>query len=157
MELALAAENPSAYVDYGAWLYYFKNTAQSRLEGVGIWKEAHEKEIPLASNNLAWARCTSPDAAIFDPTRGIVVATSMGAAENLDAAGLDTLAACHAAAGEFERARELQLQAIEKVKLYPKINGDEVAIADPVTNLEGYQQRLALYVSGQHYIETERF
>ena len=157
MELALAAENPSAYVDYGAWLYYFKNTAQSRLEGVGIWKEAHEKEILLASNNLAWARCTSPDAAIFDPTRGIVVATSMGAAENLDAAGLDTLAACHAAAGEFERARELQLQAIEKVKLYPKNNGDEAAIADPVTNLEGYQQRLALYVSGQHYIETERF
>ncbi|MGQ4661524.1 tetratricopeptide repeat protein [Lysobacter sp. F6437] len=158
MKLALAASNPSAYVDYGAWLYYFKNTAESRLEAIGVWEEARTKDIPLATNNLAWARCTSPDAAIFDPARGMEAAASMGTAEHMGAAQLDTLAACHAAAGEFERARELQTQAIELVALYPQIGGDEEeATVDPAANLAGYQGRLALYVSGKHYVETERF
>lgn len=158
MELALDAGNPSAYVDYGAWLYYFKNTAESRLKGVGVWKEAHAKEILLATNNLAWARCTSPDAAIFDPALGMEVAASMSVIEDLDAAQLDTLAACHAATGDFERARALQSLAIKQVAKYPQGGVDqEDAEVDPAGNLEGYEDRLALYVSGKHYIETERF
>jgi len=154
MERALEAEHPTAYVDYGGWLYYVKGTPESRLRAVEIWGQAHAREIPLGSNNLAWARCTAPEPALFNPAKGMEVVAGMGSPEHLGAAELDTLAACHAASGEFERARQLQQAAIDLVAKFQRdMDAPDDGSGDQEDSLEGYQSRLALYESGRHYVE----
>ena len=156
MERAIAADTPSAYVDYGAWLYYVDKAPGSRMKGVRTWEDAHAKGITLASNNLAWARCTSPDPEVLDARRGLEVAMAMGDPLELGPAEVDTVAACHAAAGEFERARELQSLAIEQVAVQLPADGN-ADVDDVAASLEGFRQRLALYEGRQGYGEHERF
>lgn len=154
MEQAIAADTPSAYVDYGAWLYYVDKTPGSRMKGVRMWEDAHAKGITLASNNLAWARCTSADPEVLDAQRGLEVAMAMGNPRALGPAEVDTVAACHAAAGEFERARELQSLAIEQVAIQLPADGG-ADVGDVAATLEGFRQRLALYAGNQGYVEQE--
>ena len=81
---------------------------------------------------------------------------AMGDPLELGPAEVDTVAACHAAAGEFERARELQSLAIEQVAVQLPADGN-ADVDDVAASLEGFRQRLALYEGSQGYVEHERF
>ncbi len=71
-------------------------------------------------NGLAWLLATVPEESLRDPARAIELATqACEISEWKQAMIVDTLAAAHAAAGDFEKAVELEEQA---VKL---LNGNE--------------------------------
>lgn len=150
LERALKAKEARAYIDYGAWLYFTKNTPESRVKGISLWAEGDAEGYTTATNNYAWALCTSPYPDIFDARHGSEIALRLGDLETMEPGYLDTVAACHAANGEFKRAIELQTKAagqLAALEIEP-IKSD----AQP----PGYQRRLALYTAGQRYVQTER-
>ena len=60
-----------------------------------------------ARNNLAWMLCTVDIAELRDPQRGLGVSKLLAHEVASDVpAWVDTLAACHAAVGEFEQAAQ---------------------------------------------------
>jgi tetratricopeptide (TPR) repeat protein len=98
-----------------------------------------EAEDVLTHNNLAWLKATCPDAKFRDGKKAIELATkACELARWRDAQGLDTLAAAHAEAGQFEKSIEAEERAIE------------LATAQEKPQLE---QRLKLYEAKQPYRE----
>src|SRR5262249_11782029 len=91
-----------------------------------------------ACNNLAclWAPC--PDGAFRDGPKAREYAQKACAAGGEDSGHLDTLAAAHAACGEFEEAARLQRRALE---LAAEAERPEFAA------------RLALYEAGRPYVQ----
>ncbi len=155
VELAMKAKEVNAFAGYGSWLYYTKDTPLSRQQGLGIWERGMEAGSSLSANNAAWARCTSPDAAIADPAKGMQAVAKMGKIEEMGASLLDTVAACRAASGDFKGAAQIQSQAIALV--VKQTQGRDPALpVDPADNADGYRRRLALYQAGTPYVETTR-
>lgn len=150
IERAIKAKQEQAYADYGYWLFYKKQTPQSRSRALELWRAGETLGAPGSSNNLAWVLCTSDDAAVFDAKAGLASAGKMGEVGKLGATALDTVAACHAAAGDYKRAAELQARAIELLKKARNVaataNSDE-------DDTRRYRDRLALYDKQQRYIE----
>lgn len=138
----------SAKSDYGTWLVARKEAAQ-RARGVALLREsvriAKGDEVTHASNNLAWALCVSPFEDVRDPAEGLAVALRMDQA-TLPPGELDTVAACHAASGDFPAATRVQQRAIDG--LTRSADGKLPAWSD------GIVSRLALYKAGKAYIET---
>lgn len=155
LQPALDAGATQVQVNYAGWLYFTKATTDARKHAMTLWRKAHEQGEALASNNLAWAYCTSPDPAIHDAPKGLRIADGMGPAVDMTAASLDTRAACHAANGDFDGARRYQTKAIELVAELEPADGEEDNTASD-GSLAGFQSRLALYVAGKRYIETVR-
>lgn len=149
MERAIQGKEESAFVDYGAWLYYTKQTPTARVRAIELWKAGDAQGFGTASNNLAWALCTASDA-VFDAKVGLAAAARIGELENLDTAELDTVAACHAATGNFKRAVELQTRAIELLKKDQETSATANSGEDYT---KGYRDRLALYARQQRYVE----
>jgi len=147
MEQALAAGEKSAFADYGSWFYYYKDTAEARARAVELWRKGDEAGAEVATNNLAWAWCTSRHAEVLDPKRGFDLARKLAADPDQSAGFLDTVAACHAAVGDFKSAVDTQLDAIARL---PK--REDGAPDDQ----SGFADRLALYRAGKAYIELER-
>ena len=118
------------------------------LKRLGRFKEAvrdYERALKIRSdlavvhNDLAWLLATCPDEQIRDPALAIKhgkLALETGGEEN--GHFLDTLAAAYASAGDFEKATELGLQAIELLDEAEQFAAD---------------QRVALYVKGLPYVE----
>lgn len=155
VELAMKAKDANTFASYGAWLYYTKNTLLSRQQGLQVWERGMEAGSSLSANNAAWARCTSPDANIADPAKGMNAVAKMGKAEDMDASLLDTVAACRAASGDFKGAVQIQSQAIAQV--VKQVEGRDPALpVEPADNADGYRRRLALYEAGKPYVETTR-
>lgn len=152
MERAIEGKQEYAYADFGHWLYYRKQTPQSRNRAIELWRTGMAAGSDVASNNLAWALCTSPDAAIFDAKAGLATTERMGDVDDMDSASLDTVAACHAAAGDFKRAADLQARAIELLKEDQDTPATATASSDE-DDTQGYHDRLALYAKQQRYIE----
>jgi len=153
MERAIKGKDEDAFADFGSWLYYTKQTPQARARGIELWRAGDAQGSSAASNNLAWALCTSPDTAIFDAKTGLATTAHMGDVEDMNSAWLDTVAACHAAAGDFKRAVDLQAQALELVKK----EQDTPATANSGEDYtKGYRDRLALYTKQQRYVETRQ-
>jgi TPR repeat protein len=142
VEKALAA-GQEVHGEFGWWLFYRKADAASRQEALQVWRRGIEKKDAGASNNLAWVLCTSPDPAIVDPKAGVAIADAM-AQEELDPGSMDTVAACHAAVGDFPRAIAIQQEALDKV-VARKAEQDAA----------NFRERLALYRAGKPYLETE--
>ncbi len=88
-----------------------------------------DSKFVLAHNNLAWLLATCPDAQYRDGRRAVEGATRASAPNNLD-----TLAAAHAEAGDFESAARWQARAIELLD-------DEKSRDDYRTRLELYRQK----------------
>lgn len=148
MDRAVADGYAAAYVDYGGWYFYrHDNTLQSRRRGIDLWRKGAEAGQAMARNNLAWALCTSPEPELFDGAAG-----RDGAMPLLDDPGrpawIDTVAACHAAVGEYPRAVELQIEAMAT------LTPDE--IARDAERDDGYAVRLALYRENRRYVERHR-
>lgn len=99
-------------------------------------------ENAIANNSVAWLLATCPDAVIRNGRRAVELATK--AVELAKATResfhneLDTLAAAHAEAGNFDEAVKLQQQA--------------VALA-PNDNKTDFESRLKLFQAGQPYRE----
>ena len=149
MERAIAAGQTEAYSDYGSWYFYLDgNTLPSRLRGIEIWQKGVEAGARMALNNLAWARCTAPEAEIFDPVKGLAEAEKIMAWDEVPAGVLDTVAACHAAAGDYAKAAELQDAAIAQLT-------SQEAEADRKRD-DNFFSRLALYRAGKRYVEAHR-
>lgn len=151
MERALAAKEETAYSDYGYWLFYDKDGPQAKARGIDIWSLGDAANITNASNNLAWALCTAPGH-WFDPKRGLIAALHMGLIDDLPTSLLDTLAACHAASGNFQKAVEVQARAVARMtKVVAEYHSDENQ-----KDLTGYKERLALYQSGKPYRKLDQ-
>ena len=112
MERAVAAKEPAAFVDYGAWLYYTKNTPEARSRGLALWKQGADLEGGMSANNLAWVLCTAPFDDIRQPQRGMEASTRIGDVDDIGAGELDTVAACHAATGDYADAVRLQRRVV---------------------------------------------
>lgn len=122
--------------------------AQSRLgeykESVSTYERILSLDLSAARklivlNNLAYLLAAAPDDAVRDGRRALELASSARqlAEQQLPdalAGVLDTLAAAHAEAGDFEKAVETEQQAIELAH-----DADR----------EAFRQHLALYQSGQ--------
>jgi tetratricopeptide (TPR) repeat protein len=90
-------------------------------------------------NNRAWLRATARDATFRDGKQAVADATTASDLLNENEAKyacLDTLAAAHAEAGEFEKAAEIQQQAIDHA---------------PPTGIASMKSRLELYKSRKPY------
>ncbi len=152
MQRAIKAGYEDAVTAYGDWLYYEKNTSQSRAQALEILARADAEGNEGASNNFAWVLCTSPLKEVYDPKRGLEVSQRLGDVDSLDPGTLDTVAACYAANGDFARAVELQTRAADEMNAYDtpreakERNGEE----------PGYMRRLGLYKAGKRYEEFER-
>ncbi|MDH5834580.1 tetratricopeptide repeat protein [Luteimonas kalidii] len=147
LEHAIERSYAAAYVAYGGWYFYsHDNALDSRRRGLELWREGAEAGDPTARNNFAWGLCTAPEAELFDAARGREIAMPLLEDGNR-ATWVDTVAACHAAVGEYDRAVELQQEAIES--LPGQSAGDE-------SGADGFHARLALYREGKRYIEPHR-
>ncbi len=96
-----------------------------------------------ALNNLAWLLATCPEAKLRDGKRAVELAAracqlTLRLSGDLNSSYLDTLAAAHAEAGDFETAVEVQREAIGM--LPPE---------DP--NAKGFRDRLEGYTASKPY------
>lgn len=152
---AVGDGNELAIVDFGAWLYYQDKSTPARLRALALWQNGDEAGLMSASNNLAWALCTSPDAAVLDPARGLGVALAMDEAHDLDAAQVDTVAACHAAAGDFDAAVRVQQEAIDQLEDWMASTGDPVLREQLEAMAAELRERLDGYRAGTAYVEQD--
>jgi tetratricopeptide (TPR) repeat protein len=148
--LAVTRENPIAHAHLGDALL----ARGLAVEAAAQWEQAL-RLLPddlQVSNNLAWLRATSPDAAVADAARALALAEralvlASDPRRTRDplrerAAVLDTLAAAQARAG---RGAEAQRTAGEAVALAERA-GDAPLAAE-------IGARLSLYAAGRPYLE----
>lgn len=98
-----------------------------------------------AQNDLAWLRCTDADPEIRNPALGLPLAEALHPRATGEAAYLDTVAACHAANGQFPQAAEIQQAALDAVP--------DSASAEARA---GFEARLADYRAGKAYLAPPR-
>lgn len=147
LERAIEQSYTAAYVAYGAWYFYEgDNTLGTRRRGLELWRQGAEAGESTARNNFAWALCTAPEPELFDASRGREMAMPLLEDENRTS-WVDTVAACHAAAGDYDRAVALQQEAID---LLPR------EAAEAGFDEDGFHARLALYREGKRYVEPHR-
>lgn len=152
IQRAIKAGDEDAVTSYGSWLYYDKNTPQSRAEGLSVLAKADAEGNVGATNNYAWVLCTSPLKEIYNPQLGLEVSRRLGDVDELAPGALDTVAACHAANGDFARAIELQTRAARELAAYESPR----AAAQRNGKEPGYVRRLGLYKQEKRYEEFER-
>jgi TPR repeat protein len=149
MQRAVDAGEKEIYTDWGSWYFYRNgNTLDSRRRALELWRAGVEADSRGARNNLAWAYCTAPEPELFDAQRGLEQAEAIMAWDDVPAGVLDTVAACHAAAGDHARAVEVQLQVI--AMLTPR-----EAEVDRKRD-DNFFSRLDLYRAGERYIKAHR-
>lgn len=144
LEKAVAQEFAPALIDFGMALYYGRGIARDLDRAIILLERVAKKGVVLALNNLAWAFCTAPDAKLRDPARGLGYTEKMGDPDKLDPGYIDTVAACHAASGDFTKAVELQRKAVSGL---PDDASDDLR--------RRLSQRIDDYRAGKPYIETE--
>ncbi|TZF90662.1 sel1 repeat family protein [Cognatilysobacter lacus] len=143
-EKAVATGNVTAKSGYGMWLYGNETSLDGRRRGLELLRQAVAAGDENAMNNLAWIRCVTPVAEFRDARAGLETAKKMGALTGMPAGRIDTVAACHAAVGDFAKAAEVQSLAIAQVVAA----SGQAAAAD-------MQKRLDLYRAGKAYVEEK--
>ncbi|MGO4222967.1 tetratricopeptide repeat protein [Lysobacter sp. TAF61] len=150
LKAPLAARQPWASTFYGSWLFHHKGSPQTRAQAIVLWQQGADGGMTNAYNELAWAACTSPYPDTFNPAMGMQAVAKMAEPTTLDLPELDTVAACHAAAGDFKRAVELQALALERA------DAMAVKLPDYKEMADGFRERLALYRADRHYVQDEK-
>jgi Flp pilus assembly protein TadD len=97
-------------------------------------------DVPDPANNLAWTLATHPGSSASDGERAIALAKrACRLTRYQDSRNLDTLAAAHAAAGQFDEAARVATRAIDLAE----------ATGDP--GVPQYRRRLQLYLQRRPY------
>ena len=156
LEPAIEAKHDGAMVDYANWLYYTRDTPASRSRARDLWQLGDDEGFVMASNNLAWALCTAREQAERDPARGLRIALKMDEGHDLGSSQVDTVAACHAANGDFASAAREQQAALDELGGFAAGVLDDASSADVEDTMQGFRERLALYREGKPYVEEER-
>ena len=104
------------------------------------------RDDTFAQNELAWMLCTHADESVRDPKLGASWADKV-VQKDRDWSYLDTLAACHAADGDFDRASALQKEALALLKKEKDADKDE--IADVKSRLRLFRNKKAYYETAQ--------
>jgi TPR repeat protein len=141
---ALTYDKGQIAADFAHWLYYKQGTSEARKRALAMTRKLAGQGLLMAQNNMAWWLCTSDDPGLRAAQEGLATAKRMGDAESLGGGAVDSVAACYAAVGQFDRAAELQRLAIAKIEDSPSQSSDGEAL----------KARLALYVGKQPYIEA---
>lgn len=142
---AAAAGYLDAMDYYARALYAGRGGDRDRASAVKWWGRAARQGHTPSIANLAWTRCSSGDAGLRDPVAGarlVTDAMQRGRSANLT----DTLAACLAAAGQYEQAAATQREALALAVAEPHL-GPEVRKAFAV--------RLALYQRGEAWRDPD--
>ena len=101
-----------------------------------------DPELMNLANNLAWEFATNPEKSVRRPSQAVLLAELIDVATGHQVPEvLDTLAAAHAAAGQFETARTIIKRALA------------LAGANHVYATE-FNQRLSLYEQGKAFISS---
>lgn len=143
-EKAAASGDAAAKSQYGMWLARTATTPAEQVRSIGLLREAAAGGDLSATNGLAWTLCVAPDPGMRDPKAGLAAAKQLGDARLLSSGVRDTVAACHAANGEFEEAIRLQSLALEALPA-------EAAFDATRKRMRG---RLDLYRAGKPYVST---
>ncbi|PNS07369.1 tetratricopeptide repeat protein [Solilutibacter silvestris] len=148
MEKAVATKSRIALIQYGSWLVQQSDARADHVHGIQLLQEADAGGSALARNNLAWAHCTSRFADLRDAGKGLQVSKRMQEIDKpLEPGTLDTVAACYAAAGQFDEATRLQELVVSQT---------QALLARGATNSETINrmtERLTLFRKHQAYIE----
>lgn len=148
IERAIASGSLDAKRYYGSWLVSrHGGTHAYQARGLTLLREVAEGGNSDARNDLAWALCVSPADDIRDPAAGFRIAREMEADPALSWGGVDTVAACYAATGDFAGAVRLQQRAIDDLP------------GDAKRKLQVYRgmfDRLDLYRAGKAFLNTPR-
>lgn len=147
LERAIASGSIDAMNEYGLWLHDHGKDAADRARGVELSRKAADKGDVGAMNNLAWMLCVSQHPHVRKPADGMVYARKLEAIPDVGPGTLDTIAACYAATGGFERAIELQQQVLDAMA---KLPGDEGE-----ASRNNMAARLALFQSRRAYVQTQ--
>ncbi|AXK71153.1 sel1 repeat family protein [Lysobacter sp. TY2-98] len=144
MKKAVATGDVDAKAAYGSWLLS-QPGASARERGMALLHEADAAGSMAATNDLAWRLCVHPEASQRDPKAGLEAAKRLGDPRLLSPGVRDTLAACHAATGDFIEAIRLQGLALDGI---PSTKAFE-------TTRVRMQARLDLYKAGKPYVEDD--
>ena len=107
------------------------------------WRKAIAAGLVGARNNKAWTQCVSTDPRFHDPAAGLAEALQMGEAADLPHAYRDTLATCHAATGDFERAIAIERSILE----------EQAATETPAEARAYFTDKLAMFERGEAFRE----
>src|ERR1044071_833981 len=135
-----AAEKGSiaAQGDLGRMYASARGVEQNSEEAIKWYRKAAEAGIPAIQNDFAWMLATSTNASLRDGGLALQFAQkAVTTTQRRNAAFLDTLAAAHAEAGNFEKATAIQAEAI-------------ALVSDP-NSRQDYTSRLKLYQTKTPY------
>jgi TPR repeat protein len=147
LEEGIDGTDPATAIGYSSTLMYalpeLRDVPRALATLTHWWEKEHN---PRALNELAWARCTSPDADIFSAQESARLGPALAALDETrdNPAWLDTVAACHAAAGNFAEAVEVQAGALATVE-------QALGVEHPMS--KGLRKRLASYEAGERISE----
>ena len=135
--------DPNAEFALGMLYYDGKGRSKDISTAITWFKKAAAKKHAMSINNLTWIYATSPHKAFRSSEQALLWASRIDAklmSQQLEkSVFLDTKAAAHALAEEFELAVSLQTQAIS---LLPE-NVEENRLLDFQRHLEAYQKNQA--------------
>ncbi len=148
LDKAIAAKSHNAVLAYGAWLLQQSDVPADHVHGLKLLQQAEAEGSTTARNNLAWAYCTSRFADLRAADKGLVMAKRMQDMDKLlDPGTLDTVAACYAAAGQFDEAVRLQESVVAQAPAWVA-NGPGAP-----ESLKNMADRLALFRKHRAYTE----
>ena len=102
------------------------------------WERAVAGGYLPAFNDYAWHLCTVPDGSFVDGRRGLEVLVALSERQVLEWDVVDTKAACHAAAGDFDAAVATQQRAIDAASV---VGVSEETMAGMAERLARYRNR----------------
>lgn len=141
MRRAIDGGSQDARDAYAFWLLTYGRSPEDHRLGLQWLQEIERRDHLNGRNNLAWFLCVSPHADVRDPVAGLDVAKRLAQLPELPAGYADTVAACHAASGDYAQAVRLQRQVLDDLAQTGERN-------------DGMRRRLALYQAGRPYIEA---
>jgi len=135
--------NVAAQGDLGRLYAVGRGVEQDSVEAIKWYRKAAEAGIPSIQNDFAWMLATSTNASLRNGALALEFAQKAVAATRRSNAGfVDTLAAAHAEAGDFEKAVAIQKEAI--------------ALLSDTNSKQDYTSRLRLYEAKIPYHEEAR-
>lgn len=144
LKKAMAQSNKLAAQDYADALFNGYGVKRDTGKAIHLWQTALDQGYLTSINQAAWNLCTTPDPTLFDPKRGMHFADALEQSFGVEATELDTVAACHAANGDFEGAIHIEEGAIAQA---------EQELPVPTKMLGALQERKQLFKQHKRYTE----